>query len=49
MQQFTMKVIVVTGETFELIIGFLKIIQETFKNPGKSRKKSPFNLYLRVD
>ena len=48
MQQFTMKVIVVTGKTFELIVGFLKTVQETFKNPGKSRKNSPFNLYLRV-
>ena len=47
-QQFTMKVIVVTGKTFELIVGFLKTVQETFKNPGKSRKNSPFNLYLRV-
>lgn len=26
----------------------MKLIQKTLKNPGKSRKNSPFNLYLRV-
>ena len=37
-QQFTMKVIVVTGKTFELIVGFLKIVQKTFKTPENQGK-----------
>ena len=47
-QQFTLKVIVVTFKTFKLIVGFLKLFQKMLKNPGKSRKNNSFNLCLKV-
>lgn len=47
-QQFTLKVIVVTYKTFKLIVGFFETLSKNAQNPGKSRKNSSFNLYLRV-